>query len=212
MLDLTDRKNIFYWQTDRRLSADDYARIFLKRHEIPEGDLVQVLHDGINSISGKKVILIESPDENVLKGNVNIVRKVSINGKRYIVRIHPRGVKNGYYFVEKTALDLARAQGVPAPQVIEVHLASSEEDMDFVLMTVSPGITMDVFLQNNKSPEDSLLFDAGTKMAKIHQVKVEKFGAFDKMTIELEQKMAFLPFLNRLVTIGRTIHRDAFVG
>src|SRR3990170_612896 len=32
------------------------------------------------------------------------------------------------------------------------------------------------------------------------------------MTIELEQKMAFLPFLNRLVTIGRTIHRDAFVG
>lgn len=179
MIDLTDRKNIFYWQTDRILSPEDYARIFLKRHDVPEKELVNVLTRGITSISGQKRIIIEPADENVLKGNVNIVRKVMINGKKYVVRIHPRDVKNGYYFVEKIALDRAKEEGVPTPKVLEIHLASHEKDMDFMLTTVSSGITMDVFLQKNASNENTLLFDAGVNMAKIHQVKVKRFGAFD---------------------------------
>ena len=194
MIDLTDRKNIFYWQTDRVLSAEDYARIFLKRHEVPDTELVEVLSKGIWVIPGKKHISIEPADENVLKGNVNIVRKVLINDKKHVVRIHPRGVKNGYYFVEKLAHDFARAEGVPTPKVLEIHIAKDEHDMDFMLVTVTPGITMDIFLQKDKIPETSLLFDAGVNMAKVHKVKVQGFGAFDN---EIAQRRNALVGLHR---------------
>lgn len=189
MFDLTDRKHVFYWQTDRKLSADDYARIFLKRHEVPDRELVNVLDKGITVIPGKKHITIEPTDENVLKGNVNIVRKVTINDRKYVVRMHPRGVKNGYYFVEKIALDFARAEGVPTPEVLEIHTSGSDDDMDFMLMTVLPGMTMDILLLKGKAPEVTLLYDAGVNMAKTHRVKVKGFGAFDN---EVAQKRGAL--------------------
>lgn len=192
MIDLTDRKNVFYWQTDRILSPEDYARIFLRRHEVPEKTLIGVLNNGIKSIPGKKNIFINPADENVTRGNVNIVRKITVNEKPYVVRIHPREVRNGYYFVEKVALDLARTKRVLTPKVLEIHLANSKDDMDFMLMTMSPGITMDVFLQKDKSDENSLLLDAGVNMAKIHQVKVGGFGAFDNKVAGKSNKLVGL--------------------
>lgn len=115
MLDLTDRKNIFYWQTDRNLTSEDYDRIFLKRHEISASDITSVLQQGITSILGTKDIVIENPDENVTKGNVNIVRKIVINGKPFVVRMHPKGVQNGYFYrlrytISKMALRIKRFQ------------------------------------------------------------------------------------------------------
>ena len=215
MIDLTDRKNIFYWQTDRVLSGEDYVRIFLKRHDVPDNELIDVLNKGITAISGTKHISIEPTDENVLKGNVNIVRKVTINNQKYIVRIHPKGVKNGYFFVEKIALDQARVHGVPTPKVLDVHVATNEKDMDFMLFSVCPGINMDVFLNNDKSQESLLLFDSGVNMAKIHEVKVKGFGAFDNTIAKNSNTLvglhkSYLDFihtgldgnLNRLVTFN----------
>lgn len=101
MIDLTDRKNCFYWQTDRILSPEDYERIFLHRHELSDKTIVDVLKQGITVLPNIKQIEIIPPDENVVKGNVNIVRKVIIDGANYVVRLHPRGVKNGYFYVEQ---------------------------------------------------------------------------------------------------------------
>ncbi len=213
MIDLTDRKNIFYWQTDRILSPEDYERIFLKRHDVSDKELISVLEKGIKTISGKKEITIELADENVVKGNVNIVRKVIINNKKYVVRIHPRGVRNGYYFVEKVALDLARAAGIQTPKILEIHLATDKDDMDFMLMTLSSGITMDVFLQKDKSQEVSLLYDAGANMARIHQVKVNNFGAFDN---EIAKKSDILVGLHKsyrdFIHIGLDENLDRLVS
>ena len=179
MLDLTNRQNCFYWQTDRNLSPEDYKRIFLQRNEISTEAIINILKRGIKSIPNITNIEIIEPDENVLKGNVNIVRKVKINEKEYIVRMHPQGVKNGYFYVEKLALEEANKKNIPAPKVLEIHEAEDEKDMDFALMTVCPGITMDIFLQTDKSNEKELLFDCGRKMAEIHKIKIEGFGCFD---------------------------------
>lgn len=179
MIDLTDRSHCFYWQTDRHLSAEDFARIFLRRHEIDTEELVRILKMGIHSISGDKEIEIETSDENVIKGNVNIVRKIKINGQPFVARMHPKGVRNGYFYAEKLVLELAKTNGLPVPKVIEVHKAESSDDMDFMLMTVCSGKTMDVYLAQNKSVEDQLLLDCGRKMAHIHAIKVEGFGPFD---------------------------------
>jgi len=179
MIDLSDRTNCFYWQTDRNLTPEDYDRIFLKRHEISTEKLIATIKHGLKTLGDITSIVIDEPDENVVKGNVNIVRKVKINGKPYVVRMHPSGVKNGYFFSEKLVLDLANKNGVPVPTVIEVHEATSVEDMDFMLMTLSDGITMDVLLTKDKTYEGRLLIDCGRKMASYHKINVNGFGPFD---------------------------------
>lgn len=179
MIDLSDRKNCFYWQTDRNLTPEDYDRIFLKRHEVSTDKLIKTIKEGLVTLGEITDVEIDEPDENVVKGNVNIVRKVKINGKPYVVRMHPSGVKNGYFYSEKLVLDLAKQNGIPVPTVIEVHEAENEDDLDFMLMTLSEGITMDVLLTKDKEPEEKLLIDCGRKMAQIHQIRVDGFGPFD---------------------------------
>ncbi len=203
MIDLTDRTHCFYWQTDRDLTPEDYERIFLHRHELSTEIIMNVLKQGITVIPNIGSIEVASPDENVLKGNVNIVRKVFINGEKYVVRMHPRGVKNGYFYAEREALAKARSVGVPVPEILEVHEARDEHDMDFVLMTASPGITMDILLQKNKSPEDVLLMDCGRQMATIHHVNVEGFGPFDNQIAKSQKRLCGLhKTYNEFIHVG----------
>lgn len=192
MIDLTDRTRCFYWQTDRSLSPEDYDRIFLHRHEVSTTTIIDVLKHGIITIPRIQSLEVISPDENVLKGNVNIVRKVLINGTTYVVRMHPRGVKNGYFYAEQLALVQAAIAGVPVPKILEVHEARDESDMDFALMTSSVGITLDILLERDRSPEDILLVDCGRLMAKIHTVKVDEFGPFDNNTAKREKRLVGL--------------------
>ena len=192
MLDLTDRKRCFYWQTDRNLSSEDYVRIFLKRHDVPKGELINILRYGITSIPNIKEIEIQDPDENVTRGNVNIVRKVRINDRSNVVRMHPKEVKNGYFYVEKVAHDLAIQAGLPVATILEVHEAKSVDDMDFVLMSVLPGVTLDNYLLEDKTNEEELLCKAGTLMAQIHTIKVEGLGPFDNEIAKTKQKLVGL--------------------
>lgn len=177
-IDLSNRQHVFYWQTDREISPEAFDRIFLKRHRVSDEELLSILKQGIQSIPLESIELIPA-DENVVKGNVNIVRKVRMNGQEYVVRMHPKEVKNGYFYVEKLILDLAKQHNLPVPQILEIHEAVSDEDMDFILMTVAPGSTMDVFLSKDTSHEKELLFSAGATLAKIHEIPVEGFGPFD---------------------------------
>ena len=179
MIDLTDRTHCFYWQTDRNLSGADYVRIFLHRHETPSSELINVLHSGITSIKDILDIKVYEPDPNVLKGNVNIVRKIEMNGKLYIVRMHPKGVKNGYFYAEQMALNECFQKHLPVPQVLEIHEARDENDMDFMLLTVSSGTNMDIYLEEQGDREKDLLVDAGMQMAALHKIRVSNFGFFD---------------------------------
>ena len=192
VIDLSDRQNCFYWQTDRNLSAEDYERIFLHRHEFSAKAVTNILLSGIASITNIKSIELIPPDENVIKGNVNIVRKVVINGMEYVVRLHPRGVKNGYFYVEQQALSRAKTAGVPVPEILEVHESQNIEDVDFVLMTASSGITVDVFLQNDKSGENTLLVDCGKRMAQVHEIEVKSFGSFNNTVAKQEKRLVGL--------------------
>ena len=192
MLDLTDRKNCFYWQTDRNLSSEDYVRIFLKQHEVSKEELISILCEGITTIPNIRTIEVDDPDENVTRGNVNIVRKVRINDRSYVVRMHPKEVKNGYFYVEKVAHDLAIQAGLPVATILGVHEAKSVDDMDFVLMSVLPGVTLDNYLLKDKTNEEELLYKAGALMAQIHTIKVEGLGPFNNEIAKTKQKLVGL--------------------
>ena len=192
MLRIGDRRNVFYWQTDRNLSPEDYEKYFLKRHETDSMEIVTILRNGIKSIADIKDIEIVEPDENVKRGNVNIVRKIRINGALYIARMHPKGIKNEYFYVEKLALIEAVKASLPVPEIVEVHEGTGEDDMDFVLMTSSPGVTMESAIQTNKDLEGVLLHDAGSLMAQLHTVRVEGFGSFNNEVAKKEGRLVGL--------------------
>ena len=50
------------------------------------------------------------------------------------------------------------------------------------------------------------------KKPKCRSIRVRRKGEIFKMTMQLAQKTAFLPFQYMLVTVGRTVHHDFFVG
>lgn len=192
MIDLFNRTHCFYWQTDRELSPEDYAEIFLKRHEIADNEIAQVLREGVTAIDTSRQLEIVPADENVVKGNVNIVRKVLIDGRSYVVRLHPKGVKNGYFYVEQAALQAAKRHDIPVPEVIEVHEAAHSSNMDFMLMTQSSGQTMDNSLERSPNDEGTLLLECGQTMARIHQIPVEGYGPFSNVTAKESGKLVGL--------------------
>ena len=179
MLNLADRTNCFYWQTDRNLSAEDYARHFLNRQAVSDAILMDILRNGITGLRDSAKIEIIAPDENVLKGNVNIVRKVRIDDKPFIARFHPQGIINGYFHAEKLALQKAKEHGIPVPAVVEIHQARQPSDMDFMLMTVSEGQTLSIAIQNRTADEAAMLKKCGKVMAQIHEIAVDGYGSFD---------------------------------
>ncbi len=188
---IADRRSCFYWQTDRNLSVEDYDKYFLKRQQISNDKLVEVLKQ-VKCLGSVQTVQILEPDTEVVKGNVNIVRKVEINGTIYVARIHPFGIKNGYFYVEQLALARAKLEGLPVPEILEVHEAQNENDLDFVLLTTSPGTTMESTLKENSVLESKLLFQGGSLMAKIHMIKVDGFGSFDNQIAKNERKLSGL--------------------
>lgn len=79
MMDFSDRTNCFYWQTDRNLKAEDYSKIFLHRHEIKDDELIRCLQLGLKTVGKIHSLKLKPTNDGLLKGNVNIVREVSIN-------------------------------------------------------------------------------------------------------------------------------------
>ena len=105
---ITDRSDCFYWQTDRKISAEEAAIIWKDRHS---GITNDELLERINSeLTENRLIYIEpiNKDAQTSLGNVNSIRiGVLENGKKVIIRCHPKGVKNGYFYSESLAAEIA---------------------------------------------------------------------------------------------------------
>ena len=105
-LDLSDRSNMFYWQTNRNISAQDMKKIFLDRSNIfDKNDVIPAIEYGMQkagkSVSASKVLTVGNL---ITDGLVNNVLKAKISdGTEIIFRMHPKNVKNGYFWAESIA-------------------------------------------------------------------------------------------------------------
>lgn len=182
MIDLSDRKNMFYWQTNRPLTAQQTKTIFIDRHEsIDNGILMKIIKQGMNAAGFKdKDTEIKKINPIIKQGSVNSVIPVLLeSGKEIALRIHPRNVKNGYFWAEKTATDLARKEGVPTYETIYIDDTQETVPFDFMIMTKIKGMSMQAFLPLSFEIEKKLVTQTGTYAAMIHRIKPEGFGFFD---------------------------------
>jgi len=88
---ICNRDDCFYWQTDRKISAEEAALIWKDRHSAITNE---ELFSKINSeLTNDKLKYIEPFDENAQTslGNVNSIRiGVLESGKKVIIRCHPK--------------------------------------------------------------------------------------------------------------------------
>lgn len=177
---ISDRNECFYWQTDRKISAEEAAMIWKDRHSaITNEELLEKIN---NELVEDKLSYIEPFDENAQTslGNVNSIRVgVLESGKKVIIRCHPKGVKNGYFHSESLAASIALENGIPAYKTYTIHDLENENDISYQVIEKLDGDTVQFCLKEHPEKEDRLVFEMGKTMARLHKIKVDGFGPFN---------------------------------
>lgn len=177
---IIDRSNVFYWQTDRRISIGEARTIWSDRHKgFGDSEIVKRVND---SLDGSRLAGIEPFDKESQTnlGNVNHVRIGRLDsGAEVVIRSHPMGVPNGYFHAESEAAAEAKKAGLPSYSTYALHDLESGDDFAFQVCEKLPGTAIKPWLDSHPNDEGLLLFKIGEAMARMHAIKVEGFGPFD---------------------------------
>ena len=195
MLDLSNRKNMFYWQTNRNISAKDMKKIFLDRgHNFDKNDCIPAIEYGMQK-AGKSVAeskVIKTSDV-ITDGLINNVLKATIaDGTQVVFRMHPKGVKNGYFWVESVVSQKAKETGVLTYSTYAVVDDQKDFPFDFMIMEALPGETMRNFTKSGEIEykwEEQLIKETGKQLGLIHRVKTKGFGFFDNEIAKNEKRL-----------------------
>ncbi len=117
-----DRRDSFYWQTDRKITVEEVAMIWKDRHSsITNEELLEKVNMSLDGIKLNYIKPFNEDDETSL-GNVNSLRVgVLDNGDEVVIRCHPKGIKNGYFYVESLAASTAITSGIPTYKTYIIH-------------------------------------------------------------------------------------------
>lgn len=176
---ITNRKNAWYWQTGRDISLIEAMAIWSDKHHGIENNF---LLDLVNKNMTIPVVEIFAIDENAQEnlGFVNSVRKGKLaNGQEVIIRCHPKGIKNGYFYVESLAAKIVVEHGLPSYQTFCIHELENHDDIAFQVIEKCKGIAIKKWLESNPDDVDKIMIEAGKTLAKLHTIKVDGFGPFD---------------------------------
>lgn len=177
---IIDRSDLFYWQAERRITEQEAADIWKDRHAAIKND--ELLNAVNKALVGEKCISIEEVDPNKQEanGSVNSNRIGHLeSGKKVIIRCHPRGVKNGYFYVESLAAKLLAEYEIPTYRTYAIHDCENENDCAFQVIERIDGINIENFLKEHPEKEQKLVFEMGKTMANIHKIKIGGFGPFN---------------------------------
>ena len=177
---IIDRTNTFYWQTDRSLTPQEAGIIWADRHKNFTDDEIFI---NINKTLSKDnqikelVSLNLEAQENI--GNVNSVRiAILASGKQVIIRLHPKGIRNGYFHAESLAAYISKEHNIPSYSTISIHDFESANDFSFQVIEKLAGSAIKKWLEKYPNDENKLLFEVGQTLAKVNQIKVTNFGPF----------------------------------
>lgn len=200
---ICDRTDCFYWQTDRKVTVEVAALIWKDQHSLISNDY---LLDQINKeLKDTQLAYIQPFDKNAQtsNGNVNSIRVgVLINGQEIIIRCHPQGLKNGYFFVESLAASIALKSGVPTYKTHLIHELQNENDVAYQVIEKLTGGTIESYLNEYPQSEANMVYQMGKMMAKIHQIKVNGFGPFDNEKAKTGELIGIHSTLNDAFNAG----------
>jgi len=191
-------------KNDEEIDHNPYQEYLEKKHaslNTPEELVAKVVK------KATKLKFVER--ERIIAGEVNEVYDVTLQGgKNVIVRIsrnkHPR------FEAEEKAIRMAAQVGVPTPSVLLIEgLNHGNEKLTFCVEEKINGIPLsDQMGQLSKEELQSLIEQSGSILSKIHSVRVDRFGGFDKLApYENWSGFVFKPFkaIQRVMKIADEI-------
>ena len=200
---ICDRTNCFYWQSDRKISVAEAALVWEDRHSpISNEELLESVSKELKDV---KLVSIKPFDENAQTsfGSVNSSRiGILDNGKEVIIRCHPKGVKNGYFFVESLAASIALKSRVPAYTTYAIHELQHENDIAYQVIEKVDGSSISFYLKEHPEDEKKLVYEMGKTMAKLHNIKVNGFGPFDNEMAKKGELVGIHPTLSSAINAG----------
>ncbi len=176
---IADRTNVFYWQTDRAVEPEEAGHIWADRHRyFTDDELVARVNDVLPEDKLARVVPLFAEAQTNL-GNVNSVRVgVLTSGTEVIVRCHPKGVRNGYFYAEAAAAKRAKQAGLPSYDTLAIHEYEQGDDFAFHVLEKLPGTALKKWLETHPDTESDLLRQVGKMMARLHTIRVDGFGPF----------------------------------
>lgn len=200
---IVDRHDVFYWQAERKITEEEAGAIWKDRHSaIKNDELLKVVNSALKE---DLCVSIDDVDPNKQEslGNVNSNRVGHLkSGKDVIIRCHPKGVENGYFFVESSVANLLRQHGLPSYYTYAIHECKSPTDCAFQVIEKLPGQAVQKFIESNPQDEDSIVFEIGKTMAKVHKIKVKGFGPFNNEKAKDGVLVGICPTLYDFVVAG----------
>lgn len=177
---ITNRQDVFYWQSERRISEEEASEIWKDRHSaIKNNELIKVVN---SCLKNDECVSIDEFDETKQEsiGGINSNRVGHLkSGNDVIIRCHPKGVKNGYFYVESLVAQLLNDNNLPSYKTYAIHDCENENDCAFQVIEKINGVNVELFLRNNPTKEAKLVYEMGKTAAKINQIEVDGFGPFD---------------------------------
>lgn len=206
---IADRRDVFYWQTDRAVEPEQAGHIWADRHRyFADGELLVL----VNEVLGDNALIEIEPlylDAQTNLGNVNSVRVGRLaSGGEVVIRCHPKGVKNGYFHAEAVAAQKAKEAGLPSYDTLAVHDYEGGEDFAFQVIEKLSGTAIKKWLETNPDDEAKLLPKIGAAMARLHQIKVNGFGAFDNEKARSGELAGLHPTFGEAVRAGLPFNLD----
>lgn len=168
------RNNMFYWQSDRPFTAKEIKEIFLDRKNDYSKEL---LMKAAFFATKESITCLLDP---INFGSVNIVCPFATStGANYIIRAHPKQVRNEYFHVESLAMKAASQEGVPVPNTILIDDSREIVPFDYMVTTKVRGDVMQSVLEQNMDNKNTYLRQIGRYLGMLHKIKANKFGFFD---------------------------------
>lgn len=183
---ICDRTESWCWQTDRKISQAEVREIWQDKHRgISSKELIEKVN---KELKDNKLISINEVDKDSQEnlGFINSVRVgILDNGKRVIIRCHPKGIKNGYFYVESLVAKKLKEIGLPTYSTYCIHDLEDENDCAFQVIDKIEGIAVKKWLETHPEDTMKLTYETGKMMKKIHNLKVKGFGSFDNEKAKL---------------------------
>ena len=200
---ICDRTNCFYWQTDRKITTQEAALIWKDRHSaITNDELLDKVNNELKDIKLSSIKPLDENDQTSL-GNVNSNRVgILTNGKEVIIRCHPKGIRNAYFFVESLASTIALERGIPSYKTYAIYELQYENDIAYQVIEKLNGDTVKFYLQNHTEKEEQIVYDMGKTMARLHTIKVNGFGPFDNEKAKIGKLIGIHKTLSDAINAG----------
>jgi len=209
---ITDRHNVFYWQTDRAITPQEAGAIWADRHSyFSDQDIIEAVNA---ELADDKLVSLEPLDTEAQTslGNINSVRVGALaSGKGVVIRCHPRGVRNGYFYVEALVAQKALDIGLPAYRTLAIHDMQSADDFSFQVCEKVEGVSMAFWVRDHAEDEAKLTFDIGVKMARLHKIQVDGFGPFDNAKAKQGVLAGLHPTYAKAVRAGLAFNLEELV-